>query len=100
MLESLRKLTSRLVALFSRRRIERDFEQELATHVELIAEQNLRSGMSAEEAERVARVRLGGMAALEETNRDLHGFPTMESLGQDLVDGMRMLRRSPGFTAI
>ncbi len=100
MLNSLRVLASRIRGVFTRRRLDEDFQQELEAHLESLIEENVRRGMSAEEGRRAARVRLGGMTQLRETNRELHGLPWLETLVQDLRYGLRQLRRNPGFAAV
>lgn len=67
----LKVLASRLRGLLTRRRLDRDFEQELDSHLALLTEENIRHGMAPEEGRRVARVRLGGVTQLRETHRTL-----------------------------
>src|SRR5277367_5877095 len=79
---------------------EQDFERELASHLEMLTEENVRRGMALEEARRAARIRLGGTTQLSETNRELRGSPWLETFLQDAGYAFRMLRKNPGFTAV
>jgi putative ABC transport system permease protein len=100
MFNFLRMAGSRLMALFSRRRIDADFGEELETHLELLTSENLRRGMSLKQAEREARIRLGGMTQLRQTHREMRGLPFVDVLAQDLRFALRMLRNNPGFAAV
>jgi macrolide transport system ATP-binding/permease protein len=98
--ESLRMFLRRLAAVFRRRRLEDDVDAELRSHVEMAVEQNLRKGMPAEDARREALVSLGGVEQTKEICRDQRGLPMIETTFQDLRFGLRMLRRSPGFSIL
>ena len=100
MFTRMRALASQVRGLLVRRRIDREFEQELGAHLALLVDENIRGGMSPEDAQRAARMRLGGVTQLRETHRALHGLPWLEVLGQDIQYGLRMLRMKPGFTAV
>ena len=96
----IRALASRTQAWLSPHHADQDFENELETHLEMLTEENVRRGMTPEEARRTARIRLGGHTQLKETNRELHGLPILETFLQDTRYTFRMLRKNPGFTAI
>jgi macrolide transport system ATP-binding/permease protein len=93
-------LVQRITALFRQRRLEQDLDAELSAHLEMAVERNLARGMNAEQARRAALVDLGGMEQTKEIYRDQRGVPTIENFVQDLRFGLRMLRRSPGFSVL
>ena len=94
----LRALLARLGNLFRREQLERDLDNELASHLELHITDNLRAGMIPEEARRMALLKLGGVENTKESVRDQRGLPLLETFVQDLRFGLRMLRKSPAFT--
>src|SRR5713226_1078100 len=100
MREFFRTLMQRAGALFRRRRLEDDLDEELRSHLEMAVELNLRKGMSAEDARREALRSFGGVEQTKENYRDQRGLPMIETTLQDLRFGLRMLRRSPGFSIL
>ena len=96
----LRVIFSRFTAHFSRNRLEREMNEEINAHLEMLCEENLRRGMSPQEARRAARRSFGGPDQLKESCRDLRGIPLLETTIQDLAYGLRTLRKSPGFAAV
>src|SRR5437899_12747893 len=100
MREFFRVSVHRLIAFFRRRRLEDDLDEELRSHMEMAIELNLRKGMTAEDARREALRSFGGLEQTKEIYRDQRGLPMIETTLQDLRVGFRMLRRSPGFSAL
>lgn len=93
-------LMRRLAALFRRRHLERELDAEVRSHLEMATEMNRRKGMSEEEARSEARRSFGGVEQTKELYRDARGLPMIETTLQDLRFGLRMLRRSPGFSVL
>src|ERR1700674_9931 len=100
MRELFRTFTHRLAAVFRRRRLEDDLDEELRSHLEMAVELNVRKGMAPEDARGEARRSFGGVEQTKENYRDQRGLPMIETTLQDLRFGFRMLRRSPGFSAL
>jgi predicted permease len=95
----LRKLFYRLRASLRRGKIEREMDRELQFHLEMETAENVRRGMSEEDARRVALLNLGGVERTKEAYRDIVRFRRLEEFWQDFRYGARMLLRTPGFTA-
>src|SRR3979490_990666 len=100
MRELLRTFVRRLTPLFRRRRLEDDLDEELRSHLEMAVELNVRKGMNAEDARREALRSFGGVEQTKENYRDQRGVPMIETTLTDLRFGLRMLRRSPGFSVL
>jgi len=96
----LRALAAKLRGLLGDRRAERELDEEIETHLRLLAERYIRQGMSKAEAEWAARRQFGNITSLKETNREMRGIRLIDTFFQDLRYGLKMLRRNPGFTIV
>jgi putative ABC transport system permease protein len=81
-------------------RLDHDLDAEMASHLELAAEENIKRGMSAEEARRQARIRFGGVEQAKQQHREARGFQTLDILAQDLRYAFRTMHRDLVFTLV
>ncbi|HUG81453.1 MAG TPA: ABC transporter permease [Bryobacterales bacterium] len=98
--DTLSDLFFRLRALFRRKSVEKDLDEELQFHFERQVEKNLARGISRSEARRQARLAFGGLDQTKEECRDARGVRFVETVLQDLGYAVRQLSKSPGFTAV
>jgi predicted permease len=96
----LRVFIHRLRGIFLKRRLERDLEEEIRSHLEMQIEENVRQGMNSEEARRAALRKFGGVEQVKEVYRDRRSFPLVESILQDLRYAVRTFKKSPGFMTV
>ncbi len=95
MMRTLRRWLVRLGGLFGRR--EAEISEEIRSHIEMHVADNLRAGMTPAKARREALLRLGGVEALKEAQRERSSVPFIEHLVLDLRFALRQLRKSPVF---
>jgi hypothetical protein len=91
---------SRFWAVLRKERLDREFDEELNTHLDLLIDEFRRSGMSQSEARREGIRKLGRPESLREQHRELRGMPLLDVLAQDLRYAVRMLWKSRVFTCI
>ena len=96
----LRIFWSKLRGLFLKRKLEQELADEIQSHLEMQIEDHVRKGMSPEEARYLALRKFGGVEQIKETHSDNRSLPAVESFLRDLSYGARVLRRSPGVTAV
>src|SRR5579871_1971002 len=97
---SLGELWRRIVFLFHRKQMERDLADEMLDHLERKAATYAAAGMNPAEALNAAKRQLGNAALQQELSRASWGFPTLESIWQDVRYGLRGLRQSLGFSTV
>ena len=97
MFGTLNRLQARIVAFFKNEEHDRELDSELESHLYLLVEENIRRGLTPDEAQRVARLKLGNVASLREQHRETRGLPIVDTLLQDLRFTFRILRRDLGF---
>src|SRR5687767_10489984 len=95
-----REFVQRFGGLFNKQRKDRELDDEIASHLQMQVEDNVRLGMTPEEARREAMIKLGGIESTKEAYRDQRGLPVLETLWQDVRYGARMLLKNPAFTAV
>jgi macrolide transport system ATP-binding/permease protein len=94
----LRAWIVRISGMFSRKQSESEFADELDSHLQMNIEDNLRAGMTSEEARRQAMRQLGGVERTKQAYRERRTLPLVENVARDLRFAVRQLRKNPGFT--
>ncbi len=94
------KARSFLRNLFLSRRVEEDLDQEVHSHLEMLTEENIRAGMSPQEAQRAARIELGGIEQVKEQVREERLGNWLQSVLSDCHYALRQFRKNPVFTAV
>ena len=96
----LRLVLEKLRAAVTARQMDDDFDQELASHLQLAADEAKGRGTPAADAEREAVLKLGGLQQARELHRETRGIPIAAAVAQDLRYGLRMMWRTRGVTVV
>src|SRR5262245_15911054 len=91
---------NRLKALFTPDTVQHDMDREMRLHLDLLADEYERGGMSPENARRTARRRFGNLSHIKDRGHDIRGAGILEDLKRDIHYAGRMLLRSPLFSAV
>ena len=86
--------------LFWSKRVEADLDQEVQCHLDLLIAENISMGMNGAEAERAARMELGGIEQVKEQVREVQAGNWLRSVAADCRYGLRQIRKNPGFAAV
>ena len=98
-MRAVRAFLFRLMNLLDKGRKDRELAEEFESHLRMQIDDNVRAGMSPEQARREALLKSGGLETSKESCRDRRGLPLVETVLRDFAYAMRQVRRSPGFAA-
>jgi len=99
-MRALDKVRLRLRSLFRRSNVERELEDELRFHLDLLTEEDIAAGVPPAEARSAALRKIGGISQFQEECRDMRRVNYIDDLLRDLQYAGRNLRRSPGFATL
>lgn len=97
-MSGLKRAWRRLLSVFKRHDLDRDFDEEARSHIEFAIEDYVERGLPLPEAQRLARRSFGSLAASKDAHRDSRGLPGLEGFSFDLTHALRGLRRDRAFT--
>jgi putative ABC transport system permease protein len=90
----------RFKALFHRKQLDRDLEDEVAFHLSMAEEKNRAQGLDSDESRHAARRQLGNYSQAKQRSRDMWTFAAFEGILRDIRFGIRMLLKNPGFSVV
>jgi predicted permease len=93
-------MLTRIVGAFAGRRRDAELNEELRAHIEMLADEHQRRGLSREAARAAALREFGGVTQITEAYREQRGLPFVDTLAQDVRYALRMWRRAPGFNVV
>ena len=96
----LRIFGARLLGLFRRRQLDVDLDAEFRAHLDMLAEENMRKGMTPEEADYAARREFGGLEQTKELYRHQRSIQFLDALFEDLRFALRGLGKRPAFATV
>ena len=100
-MQRLRVFVSRTLESFGFvRASHRELDTELSEHLQLLAEENIRRGMNADEARAAAHREFGGLEQTKEKYRDQRGWPGISALWRDVRYGSRLLTKTPALSIV
>ena len=93
-------MLARIGGMLTAGRRDAELDEELRAHLEMLAEEHQRRGLSRAAARQLALREFGGVAQITEAYRHQRGLPFVDTLAQDVRYALRMWRRAPGFNVV